>query len=149
MRNSPFTGSEPGHVPGSGLIRALAGAALATSAFAAAALAAALAAPTEARAETAGQHFGPAASMDERADFAAHPDRLPAMTLPVAASRAPVAQFRVEADDGTVSTIYHLRDYDLRLEAGTVFYRTAAVPGQPSNPGLLRGRVMSRVVTRF
>jgi len=148
-------------LPGNALIRVLAAAALSTSALAGAALALALAAPTAARAETltplpmAPRTFtlptGPSRQMGP--SLAAEGEAAASLVTPLAATpRTATPHFRLEADDGAVSTIYHLRNYDLRLEYGTVFAHaplvSGAVPGEPA-ASLLRRRLMSRVVTRF
>jgi len=142
---------------GDALIRALAAAALSASALAGTALALALAAPSTAHAETLTplrtsaftlaaaprSAFGP--SLD-----AAGPDNLAVRLVPPAPAgrHSATEQFRLEADDSGVATVYHVHDYDLRLEAGTVFTRTVAGPGQ--TPGsTMRGRLTGRVVTRF
>lgn len=156
----------PAQVPGSALIHALAAAALSASALAGAALVLSLCAPAAAHAETATLAAGAATAAPKGFSLAATPPRrfgpglvTPAeesailfawpTTTPPAPARSAIPQFRLEADDGSLSTVYHVRDYDLRLEAGTVFYNVAAVPGQPTNPQTLRGRLMSRVITRF
>jgi len=145
------------NLPGQTLIRVLAATALTASAIAGTALALALASPAHAETLMAPRgftlpagpthHIGP--SDGDSAALAAPGAALATRTT---AARAAIPHFRLEADDGAVSTIYHVRDYDLRLEYGTVFARGAlvsgAVPGEPA-ASLLRGRLMSRVVTRF
>lgn len=152
-------------VPGQTLIRVLAAAALSASALAGTALALALAAPAAAHAETlmpmAPRTFTLPAGPSPRIgpNLAADGDVAGNLIAPAAGASlragspsAATPHFRLETDEGGVSTIYHVRDYDLRLEYGTVFAHgsliSGAVPGEPTG-SLLRGRLMSRVVTRF
>lgn len=89
--------------------------------------------------------FGPSASALEDGAQLLH--RLAA--APARPLKAAVPQFRVDADDGALTSTWHQAGYDLRLEYGTAFYRTAAVPGQQGPLITMRTRLMSRVVTRF
>jgi len=144
MRSS-LSSDLPDPLPGAALLRTLAGAALSASAIAAAALAVALSAPAPAHGETVipgitaqQQAFSlPAPAAPRFGPGLGTTDLLPAGPAPVTRAAAP--QFRLEADDGAVSTTDRTASYDLRQEYGTVFDRTA----------VMRGRLVSRVVTRF
>jgi len=148
-------------VAGDTLIRTLAGISLTASAVAGAALAMALAMPAPARAgtltiepgarafalaATPTPRFGPSVATAE--DGANLLNRL-AAGAPTPTARAATPQFRLDADDGAVTSIFHTSAYDLRLEFGTVFYHAAAVPGQHTPLETAHGRMMSRLVTRF
>ena len=142
MRSS-LSSDLPDPLPGAALIRTLAGAALSASAIAAAALAVALSAPAPAHGETVipgitaqQQAFSlPAPAAPRVGPGLGTTDLLPAGPAPVTRAAAP--QFRLEFDDGESSA--RTASYDLRQEYGTVFDRTA----------VMRGRLVSRVVTRF
>ena len=142
MRSS-LSSDLPDPLPGAALIRTLAGAALSASAIAAAALAVALSAPAPAHGETVipgitaqQQAFSlPAPAAPRVGPGLGTTDLLPAGPAPVTRAAAP--QFRLEADDGGATD--RTASYDLRQEYGTVFDRTA----------VMRGRLVSRVVTRF
>jgi len=142
--------------------------AVSLSAMAAAVLAAALAFPGPAQAEASraepgaataafslaaaaptpiGPRFDPGAAPHEQDGNAL--TRLASAAAAPAPLRLAVRNLRVESADEGVMAAWHLSDYDLRLEYGTVFYRTAAVPYQRADGQLLRPRLMSRVVTRF
>lgn len=137
--------------------------AVSLSAMAAAGLAAALTFPGAARAETGGapRAFSltaePAAPIGPQVEagaarFEQGTNLLGRLASAAAAPprRFAVPHLRIESGtDNGVMAAYRLSDYDLRLEYGTVFYHSAAVPFQRSDPQVLRTRLMSRVVTRF
>lgn len=72
-----------------------------------------------------------------------------AAAAPAQPLRAAIPQFRVEADDGTLTSTWHHDGYDLRLEYGTALYRAPTIAGREGPLVATRTRLMSRVVTRF